>query len=283
MLPIQFALDDFAEIVDAIRRPLAAEQAELAAVQQKIGGLTQTLAAQVRAAKALDQAIDEIEGVEDQCDCDWWCWLLTGEAVNLALGAALAVALTLGAAAGSAVVAGGANGILGLGGVTLVALSENAISCADVVTIGNSMKTARAGLQAAIADNQAELSHALARRDILIASINALSQQLEEVYQSNAARALDAKTLDLIQAQYNALRQSLLTRAQAVAKLAENAFNFERDADTHLIKDAYYNTALKGYTAAETLLHDLTGLDQIDLTGRTQKAEKGPLLSCKIG
>jgi hypothetical protein len=270
MLPIQFALDDFAEIVDAIRRPLGAQQAELAAVQQKISELTQTLAAQVRVAKALDQAIDEIVGVEEQCDCDWWCWLLTGEAFNLVLGAALAVAMTLGA--GSAVVFTGVNEIFSLSGTVLIALSENAISCADVVTIDNSMKAARAGLQVAITDNKAELSHALARRDILIASINALSQQLEEVYQSNAARALDAKTLDLIQAQYNALRQSLLTRAQAVAKLAESAFNFERDADTRLIKDAYYETALKGYTAAETLLHDLGGLDQIDLTGRTQKA-----------
>jgi transketolase N-terminal domain/subunit len=34
-------------------------------VQQKIGELTQTLAAQARVAKALDQAIDEIEGVEE--------------------------------------------------------------------------------------------------------------------------------------------------------------------------------------------------------------------------
>ena len=109
-------------------------------------------------------------------------------------------------------------------------------------------------------------------RDILIARVNALSDQLEQVYQSNAARVLDAKTLDAIQAQYNSLRQSLLTRAQAVAGLAENAFNFERDADTHLIRDAYYDTGLEGYTAAETLLHDLGGFDHIDLIGRTRKA-----------
>jgi hypothetical protein len=83
---------------------------------------------------------------------------------------------------------------------------------------------------------------------------------------------LDAKTLDAIQAQYNTLRQALLTRAQNLAKLAENAFNFERDAEAALIRDAYYDSALKGYTAAETLLHDLGGLDHIDLTGRTRKA-----------
>jgi hypothetical protein len=121
-------------------------------------------------------------------------------------------------------------------------------------------------------ETEAELNHALVVRDILIAKINALSDQLEQVYQSNAARVLDAKTLDAIQAQYNLLRQSLLTRVQAVARLAENAFNFERDADTHLIRDAYYDTGLEGYTAAETLLHDLGGFDHIDLIGRTRKA-----------
>jgi hypothetical protein len=134
------------------------------------------------------------------------------------------------------------------------------------------MKASLAGVRGAIAENEAELHHALITRDVLIASTNALSDQLEQAYQSNAARVLDAKTLDAIQAQYNILRQSLLTRAQAVARLAENAFNFERDADSRLIRDAYYDANLKGYTAAETLLHDLGGFDHIDLTGRTRKA-----------
>jgi hypothetical protein len=83
---------------------------------------------------------------------------------------------------------------------------------------------------------------------------------------------LDAKTLDAIQSQYNHLRQSLLTRAQTVARMAQNSFNFERDSQADLIRDAYYDPSRKGYTAAETLLHDLSGLDLIDLTGRTNKA-----------
>jgi hypothetical protein len=235
MLPIQFALDDFAEIVDAIRRPLAAEQAELAAVQQKIAELTQTLAAQARAAKALDQVITAFDKALEECECDWFCWLVT-----IAIGvfvAAFLFALTVAIAAATD---GLALQILieALGGLAIytatfeaVTLTIDSFTCKSAELIGNNMKASRAGLQAAIADNQAELSHALARRDILIANINALSQQLEEVYQSNASRTLDAKTLDLIQAQYNSLRQSLLTRAQAVARLAESSFNFERDAD----------------------------------------------------
>jgi hypothetical protein len=83
---------------------------------------------------------------------------------------------------------------------------------------------------------------------------------------------LDAKTLDLIQAQYNSIRQSFLTRAQAVASLAQDAYNFERDAEVHLIRDAYFDKDRKDYSAAETLLRDLDGLDHIDITGRTQKA-----------
>src|SRR6185369_2195324 len=46
----------------------------------------------------------------------------------------------------------------------------------------------------------------------------------------------------------------------------------ERDSDVALIRDSYADPDRKGYTAAESLLHDLSGLDHIDLTGRTQKA-----------
>src|SRR5262249_15278374 len=82
---------------------------------------------------------------------------------------------------------------------------------------------------------------------------------------------LNATTLSAIQAQYDLIRHSLLTRAQVVARLAEEAFNFERDSVIHLIKDTYFDEEKKGYTAAETLLRDLDGLDYIDITGGTQK------------
>ena len=282
MLPIQFELDDFAEIVDAIRRPLAAQEAELEAVKQKISELTQTLADLGQVAQALDQVIIALDKAEDDCDCDWFCWLCTivgGLFVAAVVVAALlAISFALIASGGTAAIiiacllVGASGGVAGAAGMAYALLTYETFTCENVATVGRQMKATRAGLRAAIADNGAELTHALMRRDILIASINALSQQLEEVYQSNAARVLDAKTLDAIQSQYNSLRQSLLTRAQAVAKLAQNAFNFERDADTHLIKDAYYDASLKGYTAAETLAYDLGGLDHVDLTGRTKKA-----------
>jgi hypothetical protein len=272
MLPIQFKLDDFAEVVAAIRRPLAAQEAELAAVNQRIGELTQALAQLVQLEQALEPIVIAFDKAEAECDCDWFCWLAT-----IAVGTFLTV---LGLAVISALIASSAGLaiVLGVELFTIAAasaaavLTHDAFTCENVGTIGRQMKASLTGVQGAIADNEAELHHALTVRDVLIASINALSDQLEEAYQSNAARVLDAKTLDAIQAQYNVLRQSLLTRAQGVAKLAQDAFNFERDGEAHIIKDAYYDPDRKGYTAAETLLHDLGGLDHIDLTGRTRKA-----------
>ena len=282
MLPIQFELDDFAEAIDAIRRPLAAQEAELEAVKQRIAELIQDLAALGQVEQALNQVVIALDQAEADCDCDWFCWLCTivgglfvaavVVAALLALGFAIIASGGTAALIIGALIAGASGGAAGAAGMYYALITHDAFTCENVGTIGRSMKASLAGVRGAIADNEAELQHALATRDILIASINALSDQLEQAYQSNAARVLDAKTLDAIQAQYNTLRQSLLTRAQTTAKLAENAFNFERDADASLIRDAYYDPALKGYTAAETLLHDLGGLDHIDLTGRTCKA-----------
>jgi hypothetical protein len=279
MLPIQFELDDFAEAMEPIKGPLATQEAELEAVKQRIAELTQALAELAQVEKALDGVVGEIAKIEDECDCDWFCWLMIGflfiieVAVIVAFVAALA-ALAASTAGVAAVLAAGLAAELLSGGAVagLLYLQYAVYTCDEIVIVGESMRSSLAGVRGAIAEAEAELSHALMTRDILIASINGLTAQLQEAYASNAARVLDAKTLELIQAQYNSLRQSLLTRAQTVARLAQDAFNFERDADARLIKDAYADSALKGYTAAETLLHDLGGLEHIDLTGRTRKA-----------
>ena len=44
-----------------------------------------------------------------------------------------------------------------------------------------------------------------------------------------------------------------------------------RDSKVHVIKSACYDEDKKGYTAAETLLRDLEGLDHIDITGRSRQ------------
>lgn len=271
MLPIQFELDDFAEVVDAIRRPLAEQEAELEAINQRIRELVDAHAALVQAKKAITDVVILLHKVEDECDCDWLCWLV-GIADFVIAAAILVSALaltpaTLGAGAIIAVAV-----LTAIGVEVFVILGTTTLSCQTVQDFLDGYEPAEAGLRQGIQEVQAELIHALMRRDVLIANINALSQELSEVYQSNAARVLDAKTLDLIQSQYNGIRQSLLTRAQSLAALAQDAFNFERDMELNLIRDAYFDKDRKDYTAAETLLRDLDGLDYIDVTGRTQKA-----------
>lgn len=272
MLPIQFELDDFAEVTSAIRRPLAEQEAELEAVKQRINDLVAQMTSLAQAKKAVDAVVIAFDPIVSECECDWWCFLLDMLVVIVDIAyiaAFIAVLNVSGLALGPAIAT--ALGI-GAGGVLLEVINIVVFSCSTVGEIAADYRAAQRGLQQSLNENQAELTHALATRDVLIARINALQDELSEAYQANAARVLDAKTLDLIQSQYNSIRQSLLTRAQAVAQLAQDAFNFERDTDLHLIRDAYQDRDRKDYTAAETLLRDLDGLDYVDVTGRTQKA-----------
>ncbi|SFM50699.1 hypothetical protein [Nitrosomonas communis] len=276
MLPIQLELDNFAEVVDAIRRPLAEQEAELEAVKQKIHDLTEALVKLVQAEKAMAEAVVLLHNAQDECECDWWCWVVA--VLSFAAAAAIVAVFAIAASAAAPVI--GPAFFVALGLSVPVALFAdmfvltgiNTITCNNVGQIGDAAERTLKGLRQTIDDVEAELNYALMRKDVLIANINGLNNKLSEVYESNAARVLDAKTLDLIQSQYNNLRQSLLTRAQSVAKLAQDAFNFERDANVHLIKESYFDSDRKDYTAVESLQRDLGGMDYIDLTGRTQKA-----------
>lgn len=274
MLPIQFVLDDFVEVADAIRRPLTEQRAELEAANQRITELTDTLGALTEIEGTLNTMVIAFHDAESECECDWFCWVLTiGVGVFiavLALALAIAIAATggLGAGLAGAVIAGFGGGI----GSLFAILTYQTLTCENVGQIGDSYEAALTGVQQALTEVEAELTFLLGLRDVLIANINALADELAEWKASNESRVLDADVLNLIQIQFNTLRHSLLTRAQVVAKQAQEAFNFERDIDTNLIKDAYYDDDRKGYTSAESLLRDLGGLDFIDLTGRTQKA-----------
>jgi hypothetical protein len=268
MLPIQFRLDDFTEIVSTVRRPLLEKTAELAAVNQKIKELTETLNTLVQLEKEMANVVILLDNAQDECDCDWWCWvsalayIVTAAALIVVIGA-LCLA-SFGAGIALAPILGGIGGLL-------VMAAIDTINCDYVGQIGTAARTIHTGLQKSIEENKAELNYQLSARDLLIANINILTANLQEINASNQSRLLNATTLNAIQTQYNSIRQSLLIRAQAVAKLAEDAFNFERDSNVHLIRSMYFDENKKGYTAVETLLRDLDGLDYIDITGRTQK------------
>ena len=272
MLPIQFELDDFAEIESTVRGPLLEQKAELESVNQKINELTQTLTALAQVEKEVAKMVILLNEAHDACDCDWLCSLM-GIFYFVGLVAIFVVMMAAvyatGGLAGLALGVFGSAAISGLG--TLGVLVFEDMGCGEITTARDQASTVLKGLRQAIQENKAELNYQLSVRDILIVNIATLTDQLKEINASNQARLLNATTLNAIQAQYNMLRQSLLTRAQVVSKLAEEAFNFERDSKVHVIKYAYYDEDKKGYTAAETLLRDLDGLDYIDITGRTRQ------------
>lgn len=259
MLPIQFQLDDFIEVVATIRRHLAEQEAELAATNQKIDQLLQTLAASIQAEKEMRKVVQQLEQAQDDCDLEWY-EILEVFAINYTI---ISIFASVAGLPGFII------GTLVSVGFNIYKISE--LTCSNVGTITRDVKNVLTGLQQAIQENEAELNYILTVRDVLLANINALSFELSETQQRNDARVLNATTLSTIQTQYNTIRQSLLTRAQAIAKLTEEAFNFERDSKINLIKDSYFDRDTEGYTAAETLLRDLDGLDYIDVTGRTQK------------
>ena len=147
---------------------------------------TLTLADLGQVAQALDQVIIALDKAEDECDCDWSCWLcsIVGGlfVAGVVVAALLAISFALSASGGTAAIivacllAGASGGVAGAAGMAYALMTYETFTCENVGTVGRQMKATRAGLRAAIADNGAELNHALMRRDILIASINTLSQ-----------------------------------------------------------------------------------------------------------
>ena len=166
MLPIQFQLDDFAEVVDAIRRPLAARQAELEAVKQRITELTQGLAQLAQLEQALDGVVTEIKKIEDECDCDWFCWLATIVIGLFVTGLILAAFIALGAA--TAGIGAAALGFVGpivatAAGAYLSVITYEAFTCENIAVVGSTMRASLAGVRAGIDEAEAELAYALAK------------------------------------------------------------------------------------------------------------------------
>jgi hypothetical protein len=199
MLPIQFKLDDFAEVVSTIRFHLEEQEAELEAVNQKISELMQTLTVLAQVEKEIDKVVQLLQQAQDECDCDWWCWL--GAILEGAIVVAFGVALSLALGAIAEPLAG-IGGLFIVGGILVAAKT---ITCDNVGEITTSIRHVQTGIRQAIQENGAELNYELTVRDTLIANSNTLSHELSEVYASNAARVLNFGTLNIIQAQYDSL------------------------------------------------------------------------------
>jgi hypothetical protein len=168
MFPIQFELDDFAEAISAIKRPLDAQQAELVAVNQRITELTQTLAELTQAEQALDGVVIALDKAQADCDCDWFCWLVAFicDAFISAVIIAVAIAIATTTAGIGAIIVAEALLVVGIGaGMGTAYLVASTFSCDNVGVIERSMKASLDGVRASIADDEAELQHALATRD----------------------------------------------------------------------------------------------------------------------
>jgi Tc toxin complex TcA C-terminal TcB-binding domain len=109
-------------------------------------------------------------------------------------------------------------------------------------------------------------------RDVLIAQYQcAQPRTLRGVPEQRRARAgcEDARPHS------GAIKQHSPVAADAGAgggQARRGRLQFERDTELHLIREAYFDKDRKDYTAAESLLRELDGLDYVDITGRTQKA-----------
>ena len=143
MFPIQFELDDFAEAISAIKRPLDAQQAELVAVNQRITELTQTLAELTQAEQALDGVVIALDKAQADCDCDWFCWLVAFicDAFISAVIIAVAIAIATTTAGIGAIIVAEALLVVGIGaGMGTAYLVASTFSCDNVGVIERSMK-----------------------------------------------------------------------------------------------------------------------------------------------
>lgn len=60
-------------------------------------------------------------------------------------------------------------------------LAVDTVDCENVGELTTSARTALTGLRTGIEENKAELNYQLAARDILIANINSLTSELQEI------------------------------------------------------------------------------------------------------
>jgi hypothetical protein len=160
MLPIQFELDDFAEVVGAIRRPLEEQKAELGAVKLRINELVTQLAALAQAKKAVDEVVIALDAAQDACDCDWFCWVVS--AINVFIGTIVLTAIV--AALATIPILAGALLVVGATGVTLGAEYATAeyLGCNDWLSLwAADFHGAQSGLQQSINENKVELTHAI--------------------------------------------------------------------------------------------------------------------------
>jgi len=276
MIPLRLKLDDFLEVVGTMERHLSEMKIELNAVNSRIGELTQALTTLSGAGRELSSVVQQLEDFEDECDLEWWEVLLAVlivivVAVGLAIACYFCPAIIGATSAIGGAIGGAIAGALTGGAIVVGIWGDREITCDNVDTALSDFRAALTGVQDAQAMTQAETQFLMAQRDILEANISALTEDLQETYKSDKQRVLDSETMGRILQAYRELRLTAITRATVIARKMEEAYNFQTDGAMAVIKDSYFDSKTKGFTAAEKLSRDIEEFDYVQITGRNQK------------
>ena len=247
----------------------ARASAEVAATERRAEDLTKQRARLERLRQQARQEQAALAGAAEDCACDWWCWA-AGASVFIT-SATLGVGLGMAGVAGPTLLEsaelGAAVGVLGH-------LGAGPVNCSDINKEIADREAAAAVLEDEMERHKEQIQHEYARRDALVAELRAIEAERVQAQQQDAARALDTRTLGAVRAQYNRVREALVTQAQATALMAETAFNYEHDADLHVVQATYLDAGRKGYGAGESLGRDLETLDHFHLTTHRVKRQQ---------
>ena len=272
MLDMQFQLDDFSELIDTVRRHLDETSAEYQALNTRAAELQNTVAVLARGVGELGKTVDELARAEDECDVEWWEYVVSVLVVIAATAAGAGIGFLLGGPVGA--LAGGTVALITSIGLTIQVWNDRAISCDNVEAALGDFRQAHQSLKTALTDYTAELNYTLLQRDAVVASLASLQYTYDEAMLANQARVLNATTLSHILGVLDSVRSSTVLRAHTLARMAQDAFNAETDSRINVVAPShadYLDQDARGYTAAALLQRDLDAVEHIRITSRTRK------------
>lgn len=172
MLDMQFKVDDFAELIDTVRRHLDEASAEYQALNARAGELQTTIAALAQGVGEMNKVVGPLERAADDCDVEWWEVVLSVLVVIAATAVGAGIGFLLGGPVGA--VAGGVMALVNSIILTIKVWSDQAITCSNVEAARDDFRSARSALQSALTDHTAELNYTLLQRDAVIANLGSL-------------------------------------------------------------------------------------------------------------
>lgn len=272
MLDMQFKLDDFAELIDTVRRHMDETSAEYQALNTRAAELQTTVAALSEGEGELGKTVQSLQKASDDCDVEWWEYVVSVLVVIAATAVGAGIGFLLGGPPGA--VAGGVSSLVLSIELTIKVWHDRSISCDNVDQALGNFQSAHAALKSALDDYTAELHHTLLQRDAVIADLASLQYSYDEAMLANQARVLNATTLSHVLGVLDSVRNSTVMRAHAIAHMAQDAYNAETDSQINVVAAShsdYLDQDGRGYTAAAAMQRDLDGIEHIRVTSRTRK------------